>query len=96
MCKHYLIRCFVRSIIPEECHPLSQTLGRCGPKWGGRCNKDLVDYAVYCNVENGWCGTSEDHKNAQDGDEYDWQPKPCRGKIYHLIFINYALYCFIL
>ena len=96
MCKHYLIRYFVRSIIPEECHPLSQTLGRCGPNWGGRCNKDLVDYAVYCNVENGWCGTSEDHKNAQDGDEYDWQPKPCRGKIYHLIFINYALYCFIL
>jgi len=54
-------------------------LGRCGPEWGGRCNKDLVDYAVYCNVENGWCGTSEDHKNAQEGDEYDWKPKSCKG-----------------
>ena len=58
-------------------------MGRCGP-WdphhgGGRCNKNLVDYAVYCNVENGWCGTSEGHKNAQEGDEYDWKPKSCKG-----------------
>ena len=79
---------FVLSKLQPECRPLSQTLGRCGPEWGGRCNKYLVDYAVYCNVENGWCGTSDDHKNAQDGDEYDWQPKNCKGKIYHPIFLN--------
>ena len=71
-----------------ECLPLSQTPGRCGPEWGGRCNKYLVDYAVYCNVENGWCGTSDDHKNAQDGDEYDWQPKTCKSKMYHILLIN--------
>ena len=55
-------------------------MGRCGPEWGGRCNKDLVDSAVYCNIGNGWCGTTDDHKNAQEGDEYDWQPKSCKGK----------------
>jgi len=62
-----------------DCYPLSQTLGRCGPEWDGRCNKDLVDYAVYCNTENGWCGNGEDHKNAQDGDEYDWEPQSCKA-----------------
>ena len=67
---------------------MSQNLGRCGPEWGGRCNKDLADYAVYCNVENGWCGASDDHKLAQEGDEYDWQPKTCKSKMYHILLIN--------
>ena len=85
--KHYLISHFVRNKLLEECRPLSHNIGRCGPEWGGRCNKDLADYAVYCNVENGWCGSSDDHKNGQDGDEYDWEPNSCKGKIYHLLSI---------
>ena len=64
--------------IANECPPLSQTLGRCGSLWGGRCNKNLVDYAVFCNEENGWCGVSSDHKYAQISDIYDWEPKSCR------------------
>ena len=83
-----MIRHFVRFKVQAECLPLSQTLGRCGPEWGGRCNKDLADYAVYCNEENGWCGSSEGYKNLQEGDDYDWQPKTCMGKINHLLFIN--------
>ena len=63
-----------------ECLPLSQEVGRCGPRFRGRCNKDLADYAVYCNVKNGWCGTSAAHMNAQSGDEYDWKPTGCQGK----------------
>ena len=59
--------------------PLSTEAARCGPKWGGRCNKNLKDWALYCNVDNGWCGDTEDHKNAQSGDEYDWEPVSCQG-----------------
>ena len=68
------------SIYITECQPLSQEVGRCGPNRGGRCNKDLADYAVYCNLDNEWCGNSEDHKNAQAGDEYDWKSSTCQGK----------------
>ena len=83
-----MIRHFVRFKLQAECLPLSQTPGRCGPEWGGRCNKDLVDDAVYCNERNGWCGASDGHKNAQEGDDFDWQPKRCNGKKTHLFFIN--------
>jgi len=63
---------------PDICCPyISQTYGRCGAAWGGRCNKDLADYAIYCNTENGWCGDTEEHQNEQDGDEYDWEPQSC-------------------
>ena len=75
-------------LLDVECHPLSKTLGRCGPKWGGRCNKDLVDYAVYCNTENGWCGITDAHKNEQIGDEYDWEPKSCKGNVYILLSVK--------
>lgn len=61
------------------CQPLSETVGRCGPEYGGRCNKGLADYAVYCNTANGWCGTTDEHKNAQASDEYDWEPQLCQG-----------------
>ena len=61
-----------------ECPPLSQNRGRCGPSWGGRCNKNLADYAVYCNEENGWCGVTSAHKYAQSSDLYDWEPESCR------------------
>ena len=48
----------------------------------------MVDYAVYCNVENGWCGTTEDHQNAQDGDEYDWESESCKGLLFYILNIS--------
>ena len=62
------------------CIPLSDVKGRCGPQFGGRCNKNLADWAVYCNTYNGWCGTSCRHRYAQDGDEYDWGSNKCEGE----------------
>ena len=60
------------------CHPLSETKGRCGKQFGGRCNKNLYDFAIYCNIDNGWCGAGDAHKNAQNGDEYDWEAQSCQ------------------
>ena len=71
-------------IIQSECPPPSPHLGRCGPSWGGRCNKELVDYAVYCNVENGWCGVTYEHQHAQEGDTYDWEPESCQRKFSYM------------
>ena len=53
---------------------------RCGPDYGGgRCNKTVHPDAIYCNSENGWCGNTDAHKDAQpDEDIYDWQPTSCR------------------
>ena len=65
------------------CLPLSQHTGRCGPNWGGRCNKNLGSDAVYCNVDNGWCGVTDAHKNAQPSDTYDWAPASCQGNRFH-------------
>jgi len=67
-----------RVIKKKECLPLSNTTGRCGPEYG-RCNKDLVEYAVYCNTDNSWCGDQDSHRDAQTGDEYDWNPAACGG-----------------
>ena len=75
-----------------ECPPLSENLGRCGPSWGGRCNKNLADYAVYCNEENGWCGVTSAHKYAQSSDLYDWEPESCkRNEFLHLISFHRSL-----
>ena len=65
-----------------DCPLLSQNVGRCGPSWGGRCNKKLADYAVYCNEENGWCGVTSAHKYAQSSDLYDWEPESCKGNAF--------------
>ena len=67
------------SIYIIECLPLSQDAGRCGPNWGGRCDKNLEDWAVYCNLDNGWCGDAAAHMNAQSGDAYDWESSSCQG-----------------
>ena len=63
-----------------ECPPLSPNEGRCGPSWGGRCNYNLADYAIYCNEVTGWCGVTADHHYAQSSDIYDWEPKSCKRK----------------
>ena len=52
-------------------------MDRCGPGFG-RCNKDLAAYNKYCNTNNGQCGESDAHRDAQLGDEYDWEPS-CLG-----------------
>lgn len=64
----------------DDCLPLSEVRGRCGPTYGGRCNRDLAWWAVYCNEDNGWCGTTCRHKHAQSADRYDWEPSNCKGK----------------
>ena len=53
--------------------------GRCGVAYGGRCNRNRVgaENAFFCNTLNGWCGSSDAHKNAQKDDAYDWQPESC-------------------
>jgi len=51
------------------CLTFSKTAGRCGPQCGGRCAQAK---APYCNVANGWCGSTDAHKNAQIGYEYDF------------------------
>jgi hypothetical protein len=28
--------------------------------------------AIYCNEANGWCGNTEEHRNAQPSTEYDF------------------------
>jgi len=57
--------------------PVSQTYMKCG-KDIGRCNNHQFPGALYCNTWNGWCGNTDVHKNAQAGDEYDWDPTDCR------------------
>jgi len=57
-----------------KCPRLSLITWRCGPKYGGRCNKNLAEGALYCNIQNGWCGNTMKHVNAQASDEYDWEP----------------------
>ena len=74
------------SFIEPECPPLSQNYGRCGSSWGGRCNKNLADYAVYCNEDNGWCGVTSDHEHAQSSDIYDWEPESCKRNEFYDIF----------
>merc|ERR1712048_777352 len=48
--------------------------GRCGPSYG-RCNRALKSWAVYCNENNGWCGSKVSHAAATPGDMYDFEPE---------------------
>ena len=50
--------------------------GRCGEPYG-RCNKNQVPWAEYCNSENSWCGITAGHRDAQPEDKYDWNPTSC-------------------
>ena len=54
-------------------------MAECGPGIG-RCNKDIDEDSIYCNTENGWCGNTTAHRDAQPGDEYDWDSS-CLGSI---------------
>ena len=51
--------------------------GRCGPlagysRCGGGGSTPEPDHAIYCNEENGWCGNTLAHRDAQPGNSYDF------------------------
>ena len=51
--------------------------GRCGPLFGGaRCDCSKDSSFKFCNAENGWCGDSADHANADAFTKYD-----CRHRV---------------
>merc|ERR1712176_344646 len=63
----------------QVCPGLSATRGRCGPKYGGRCNRELASDAIFCNSKNGWCGNTDAHRNAQPSeDKWDAAPSTCQ------------------
>ena len=52
--------------------------GRCGPQFnnitcGGGGAEPIPSWAVYCNEENGWCGITDAHRNAQASTAYDFE-----------------------
>ena len=51
----------------------------------------MADYAIYCNEDNGWCGSTSDHEHAQSSDMYDWEPKSCKSKNWWIssVFVDY-------
>jgi len=49
--------------------PLSQD-GRCGPLFGTRCSEERYPW---CSEASGWCGDTEEHRNAQASTKYDWR-----------------------
>jgi len=55
----------VKKDVGQACNP-----GRCGPKYSG-CKCDLPTRR-YCNENNGWCGNTDAHKNAQASEKYDF------------------------
>ena len=66
---------------------LSRHALRCGAKWGGRCNKNLVSYARYCKVKTGWCSRRPKDNSPNRDDSYDWEPAECKG--ISIIFHNF-------
>jgi hypothetical protein len=41
-------------------------------KCGGGGAEPIPSWAVYCNEVNGWCGTTDSHKDAQTSTEFDF------------------------
>ena len=60
---------------------LSRHALRCGSRWGGRCNKNLMHYALYCKVETGWCSRRPKNKSPDRDDSFDWEPASCKGNL---------------
>lgn len=59
----------------QQC--LDTLAGRCGPKFGnvkcgGGGETPEPAWALYCNEDNGWCGSGDTHKDAQESDAYDF------------------------
>merc|ERR1712062_453198 len=52
--------------------PLLAVNGRCGPKFEDRvCSTLYKSYGLYCNEDNGWCGETPAHRDAQASTKYD-------------------------
>jgi len=79
----YLTLCEVKvfGTVRPGCPKIS-TDGRCGPLFGDSvCSTEYRDYAKYCNEDNGWCGDTDSHANAQPSTKYDESsiPASCKG-----------------
>lgn len=60
--------------------------GRCGPKFfGAYCTGgELRPYDKWCNEDNGWCGDTSAHKNAQSSTRYDGSEyKKCVESVFY-------------
>ena len=72
--------CVVRSSTVTTLHNNGvpdELIGRCGPlfnhvRCGGTGVTEYPAGAIYCNEANGWCGNTEEHRNAQPSTEYDF------------------------
>jgi len=54
-----------------RCPNVSQD-GRCGPLYNHQtCSTYYNSNALYCNENNGWCGNTEAHRDAQTSTKYD-------------------------
>lgn len=51
-------------------HLINWALGRCGPSYGNLGCPDVR--SPYCNVNNGYCGSTDAHRDAQESTEYDY------------------------
>jgi len=61
-----------------RCPPLATADGRCGPLFDhSRCDNQRHSWALYCNEQNGWCGNTDAHRNAQASGKYDWNGCSC-------------------
>ena len=57
---------------PAASLPPGPEEGRCGPMFNGtRCDCSQASWAVFCNSENGWCGDSAEHANADELTKFD-------------------------
>jgi hypothetical protein len=63
------LSCVSLATDPNTGVPLSQD-GRCGPLFGTRCAEERYPW---CNEDNGFCGDTEEHRNAQASTRYDWR-----------------------
>jgi hypothetical protein len=54
--------------------PTSVPEGRCGPLFDGRVCQ--CDFQNYCNENNGWCGDTTSHRDAQASTTYDCPSEP--------------------
>ena len=52
-----------------------------------RCNQNQDSLYLYCNEDNGWCGNTIAHRDAQPSDEYDYNPET----LYTLDIVIYLL-----
>ena len=69
-------------VIGYKCYPrpggCPATGTRCGPQFNQVCSG--VDTAIFCNEDNGWCGNTAGHRDAQPSTAYDASAIPAHCK----------------